>query len=60
MNVLWEDFDKDGQMFGFTENYIKVQAPYNTNLVNTITSTRLEFINSEGVFEEETLLEVVV
>lgn len=33
--VLWESSKKDGLMFGFTENYIKVSCPYDKSKVNT-------------------------
>ena len=33
--VLWESAKKDGLMFGFTENYIKVSCPYDRAKVNT-------------------------
>ena len=33
--VLWESSKKDGLMFGFTENYIKVSCPYYKSKVNT-------------------------
>ena len=33
--VLWESSKKDGLMFGFTENYIKVSCPYDRAKVNT-------------------------
>ena len=33
--VLWESAKKDGLMFGFTENYIKVSCPYDKEKVNT-------------------------
>ena len=33
--VLWESAKKDGLMFGFTENYIKVSCPYDRTKVNT-------------------------
>jgi threonylcarbamoyladenosine tRNA methylthiotransferase MtaB len=33
--VLWESTHKDGLMFGFTENYIKVSCPYDKTKVNT-------------------------
>ncbi len=32
--VLFEHTRKDGRMHGFTENYIKVEIPYNSSLVN--------------------------
>ena len=33
-NVLFEHTKKDGKMHGFTENYIKVEIPYDATLVN--------------------------
>ena len=33
-NVLFEHTKKDGKMHGFTENYIKVEIPYDAALVN--------------------------
>lgn len=33
--VLWESNKKDGLMYGFTENYIKVSCPYDRAKVNT-------------------------
>ena len=33
--VLWEGSKKDGLMYGFTENYIKVSCPYDKAKVNT-------------------------
>ena len=33
--VLWESAKKDGFMFGFTENYIKLSRPYDKFRVNT-------------------------
>ena len=32
--VLWESAKKDGRMFGFTENYIKLSCPYDKSKVN--------------------------
>ena len=34
--VLWESSVKDGQMFGYTGNYIRVEKPYDPALVNTL------------------------
>ena len=36
--VLWESSVKDGQMFGYTGNYIRVEKPYDPALVNTLES----------------------
>jgi threonylcarbamoyladenosine tRNA methylthiotransferase MtaB len=34
--VLWESEESQGLMFGFTDNYIKVSAPFCSDWVNTI------------------------
>jgi threonylcarbamoyladenosine tRNA methylthiotransferase MtaB len=39
--VLWEGDRRGGTMSGFTGNYLKVTAPYDPALVNTITKVRL-------------------
>jgi len=40
--VLWEDTEKNGLMFGFTENYIKVSAPYQSDIAGKITPVVLK------------------
>lgn len=35
--VLWESTVRDGKMTGFTDNYIKVERPYDRALVGTVT-----------------------
>ena len=35
LTVLWESRNAKGQMAGFTENYVRVTAPYNPDKVNT-------------------------
>ncbi|MGM9825232.1 MAG: radical SAM protein, partial [Paludibacteraceae bacterium] len=39
--VLWEGKREDGMMAGFTENYIKVHAPYDKAKVNTFERVRI-------------------
>jgi threonylcarbamoyladenosine tRNA methylthiotransferase MtaB len=34
--VLFEDDIKNGKIFGFTDNYIRVATPYNESYVNQI------------------------
>ncbi|MBR6330136.1 MAG: tRNA (N(6)-L-threonylcarbamoyladenosine(37)-C(2))-methylthiotransferase MtaB [Bacteroidales bacterium] len=53
--VLWESDIKNGMMYGFTDNYIRVRrsAEQAASLVNTITPFRLDnLIESEEVFEQ--------
>ena len=39
--VLFESTDKNGMMEGYTENYIRVSAPYDENLINTVVKTEI-------------------
>jgi threonylcarbamoyladenosine tRNA methylthiotransferase MtaB len=48
-NVLFEHENKMGYILGYTENYIRVKAFWNPELVNTIQSCKLESIDSDGV-----------
>lgn len=43
--VLFEHTVYDGMMHGFTENYVKVEAPYDENLVNRISVLTLGELN---------------
>ena len=38
LSVLWESKNAKGQMAGFTENYLRVTAPYEADKVNTFES----------------------
>lgn len=49
--VLWEHDNKDGKMFGFTENYVKVQTDFNLELVNQTQLVDLVRINHNGIVE---------
>jgi threonylcarbamoyladenosine tRNA methylthiotransferase MtaB len=49
--VLWEHEDKGGEMFGYTDNYIKVVKQYNESDVNKLTSCLLKSLNKEGIVE---------
>lgn len=35
LSVIFEHENKDGFMYGFTQNYVKVKSPFNINLCNT-------------------------
>ena len=47
--VLFENHNKDGMMFGFTENYIKVKTKYNHEICQTIKSVSLSNIENDGL-----------
>lgn len=46
--VLWEHENKKGSMFGFTENYVRVQKPFDLNSVNEIEILHLHKIEEDG------------
>lgn len=50
--VLWESDVKEGMMLGFTDNYLRVQTPYNEGLVNTIQEVTLDhYLPEHEVFD---------
>ncbi|MBN1463715.1 MAG: tRNA (N(6)-L-threonylcarbamoyladenosine(37)-C(2))-methylthiotransferase MtaB [Paludibacteraceae bacterium] len=50
-DVLWESTKKGKCMHGFTENYIRVIAPYNKDLINTLqTVTLMGFSEEDNTF----------
>jgi len=48
--VLWEHENKDGLMFGYTDNYLRVSAPYDETAVGTIEMVELGVLSAEMVF----------
>lgn len=46
--VLFEGENKNGYLFGFTENYVKVKTPWHPELVNTTHRIRLTKIDTDG------------
>jgi threonylcarbamoyladenosine tRNA methylthiotransferase MtaB len=49
--VLFEEDIEDGQMHGFTENYIRVAAKYDPLLINELKTVTLDEINEKGTVE---------
>jgi threonylcarbamoyladenosine tRNA methylthiotransferase MtaB len=46
--VLFQEETDGGSMEGFTENYIRVKAPYQPELINQLTPVTLEKIGEDG------------
>ena len=46
--VLFESSKKDGLIFGFTGNYIKIETGYNKSLIGKIIKVKLESISESG------------
>lgn len=51
--VLFEDDVENGQMHGFTENYVRVAAKYDPMLINELKQVELVTINNSGHVEVE-------
>ncbi len=47
--VLFEGENKAGYIHGFTENYVKVKAPWNPSWVNTLREVKLTVIDEDGL-----------
>ena len=49
LDVLFEGENKKGYIHGFTQNYVKVKAPWNPELVNTLHQVTLTSIDEDGL-----------
>jgi len=58
--VLFENSKTSGQMTGFTDNYIKIIAPYDPLLINEIGEVDLQEIDSEGNVQVEVLHTIII
>ncbi|MDA7557912.1 tRNA (N(6)-L-threonylcarbamoyladenosine(37)-C(2))-methylthiotransferase MtaB [Flavobacteriaceae bacterium] len=47
--VLFEAENRQGYIQGFSDNYVKIKAPWNPGLVNTIHSMKLSEIGDDGI-----------
>ena len=47
--MLFESENKEGFIYGFTENYVKVKTPWNPELVNTLQEIKLTEIDEDGI-----------
>ncbi len=57
--VLFESENKEGYIYGFTENYVKVKTPWNPGLVNTLHDIVLTEIGLDGVVRFDFIKEPV-
>lgn len=56
--VLWEEEDHEGFMHGFTENYIKMKAPFDKGLVNTLQIVNYHRIDRDGLMLSSLLVPI--
>ncbi|HSP11138.1 MAG TPA: tRNA (N(6)-L-threonylcarbamoyladenosine(37)-C(2))-methylthiotransferase MtaB [Salegentibacter sp.] len=55
--VLFEGENKEGYIHGFTENYVKIKAPWDPALVNTLHQVKLESIDEDGMVRAQFIAE---
>ena len=48
LTVLFESENKEGFIYGFTENYVKVKTHWNPELINTLQKIKLTNIDDDG------------
>lgn len=53
--VLWEEENRNGMMFGYTDNYVRVQTPFDPALINCATDAELVMMNSLGIIDVQLL-----
>ncbi|MCD2259932.1 tRNA (N(6)-L-threonylcarbamoyladenosine(37)-C(2))-methylthiotransferase MtaB [Psychroserpens luteolus] len=58
--VLFEGENKEGYIQGFTENYVKVKAPWNPELVNTLQDVTLTEIDDDGLVRFEFIKQLTI
>lgn len=58
--VLFEDEVQNGQMLGFTGNYVRVAVKYDPLLINETKEVRYDHINTEGLMEVSEAIEEVL
>lgn len=58
-DVLFEHENKDGFMFGFCDNYVKVKTPFDASLSNRILKVKLSSIDADGAVKIEKPLAAV-
>lgn len=56
--VLFEHENIDGKMHGYSENYIRVEAPYESNIANSICPVYLDTYKENGIFTLNQLFEI--
>ncbi len=51
--VLFEHEDRNGFMYGYSDNYVKVKLPYDVSLVNQISEISINSFDEEGLLNGE-------
>jgi threonylcarbamoyladenosine tRNA methylthiotransferase MtaB len=51
VKVLFEQEEQEGYLYGFSENYVKVKAPYAPELINQLLEVNLNDLDRDGVYK---------
>ncbi len=55
--VLFEAQEHNGEMFGFTENYLKIKSAYNPSWINELKNVVPTHVNADGTVKAEILVD---
>ncbi len=55
LTVLFEDENREGYIYGFTENYVRIKMPWNPELANSLRPVVLTSIDEDGSVRAELL-----
>ena len=55
--VLFEAQEHNGEMFGFTENYLKIKSAYNPYWINELKNVVPTHVNADGTVQAEILVD---
>lgn len=58
--VLFESEHKDGYLYGYTDNYLRVKTAFNESLANSTTKVLLKAINHDGTVDAELIDETIL
>ena len=58
--VLFEGEENGGEMYGFTENYIKTKIAFNPTLINQNVNVKIQTIDTDGLATVELLETIIV
>ena len=59
VNVLFEGKEQNGMISGFSENYVKVEMPYDPLLINEMKSMQLDGFNANGSMVAQELVNLI-
>ncbi len=55
--VLFEAQEQNGEMYGFTENYVKIKSAYNPDWINELKTVIPTHVNADGTVHAEILVD---